>query len=293
MVAKKITIIGLGLMGGSLGLALRQNVAGLEVWGVDQKEEIIEEALQKGAVDYATLDLAQGVKNADIVFLATPLNVMPELCQAMLPDLKEEVLLTDLGSSKVGLVECMETILPAHVSFLGGHPLTGREKSGIKAARADLFAHTVYVLTPTVNSKPEVITQISALLNYLQVKIVLLSPEEHDRKVAAISHLPHLLANLLLNMVGALEKERAGYFLLSAGGFRDLTRLAESSSTMWTDILGQNKALLPLLQEFIQLLTQCEQTLKQQDWPSLEKRLSEANYWKKEMQKLVPQKWVF
>lgn len=277
MSIKKITIIGLGLMGGSLGLALKKKIAEVEVRGVDQCGELVCQAEKRGAVDYGTVNLEEGVTGADLIFLATPVSVMPLLCAEMEPYLKDGAIISDLGSVKEQLVECLEEILPARVFFLGGHPMAGSEKGGITEASADLLENAAYLLTPTARTKVQVIDSLSALLAQLGAKVILLSPLEHDRKVAAVSHLPHVLASALINTVGSLEEEEGGYFLLAAGGFRDTTRIAGSQSEMWSEILLQNKkALLPLLKDLRQVLAEYEVALEKEEQVYLRGLLEKA-----------------
>ncbi|MDD4665653.1 MAG: prephenate dehydrogenase/arogenate dehydrogenase family protein [Clostridia bacterium] len=277
MSIKKITIIGLGLMGGSLGLSLKKKIAEVEVRGVDQCGELVCQAEKRGAVDYGTVNLEEGVIGADLIFLATPVSVMPLLCAEMAPYLKDGAIVSDLGSVKEQLVECLEEILPARVFFLGGHPMAGSEKGGITEASADLLENAAYLLTPTARTKAQVIDSLSALLARLGAKVILLSPLEHDRKVAAVSHLPHVLASALINTVGSLEEEEGGYFLLAAGGFRDTTRIAGSQSEMWSEILLQNKkALLPLLKDLRQVLAEYEVALEKEEQVYLRGLLEKA-----------------
>ncbi|HHY06301.1 MAG TPA: prephenate dehydrogenase/arogenate dehydrogenase family protein [Clostridia bacterium] len=288
MSINKVTIIGLGLMGGSLGMALRKKVPTIEVCGVDRQSEIVRQAEKKGSVDYGTIDLGKGVRGADLIFLATPLAVMPCLCITMQPYLKQGAIITDLGSTKEQLVKCLEEILPEGVFFLGGHPMAGSEKKGIKEARADLLENAVYILTPTTKTKVQVIDTLSTFLYRLGVRIILLSPAEHDRKIAAVSHLPHLLANALLNTVGILEEEEEGYFSLSAGGFRDTTRIADSQSEMWTEILLQNrKALMPVVKRFRSVLAEYEEALRKEDSVCLQELLEKARQRKQKNHKIM------
>lgn len=278
---KNITIIGLGLIGGSLGLALKKKLPGLVVRGIDHKPESVQTAALLGAVDTASVQMEEAISGAEVIFLATPVSEMSRLVVQMRPYLNAGTIVTDMGSTKAQIVEYMESELPQGVAFLGGHPLAGSEKAGIREAHVELLENAVYVLTPTERTTVETVEAVSGLLEQLGAKIMLLSPAEHDRKVAAISHLPHLLASALVQTVGRLEKAEGGYFPLAAGGFRDTTRIAGSQSRMWRDILLQNRqAVLPLLDEFGQVLAEYQAALSREDGGSLAELLEQAKSWR-------------
>lgn len=262
----KISIVGLGAIGGSLGLALKKRHPDIRIWGVDLREEIIEEAVRRQAIDQGTTNLAAGVKDADLIFLAAPMTAMEEICSELAPNLGEGVIVTDVGSTKVNTVRIMARTLPASVRYLGGHPMAGSEKTGLEGASEILFENAAYILTPMPDSDGEVILLLQELLESIGARIIILTPEEHDKKVAAVSHLPHVVASALVNAVGLWEIREGGYFSLAAGGFKDTTRIAASNSEMWTDILLQNRqALLPMLGEFKQCLQDFERALGNKD----------------------------
>jgi prephenate dehydrogenase len=274
---KNVTIVGLGLMGGSLGMALKKKLLGVKVRGVDLCLEVIQEAQAMGAIDDGTVDLGEGVTGADIIFLATPVAVMPVICRKMVPYLSQGAIVTDLGSTKTKPVACLEDILLPRAFFLGGHPMTGSEKKGLKGANEYLFENAAYILTPTVKTKVEVINTVKITLERLGTRIIFLSPEEHDRKVAAVSHLPHVLVSALVNTVGFLEEEEGGYYTLAAGGFRDTTRIAGSQSEMWCNIFLQNKQfLLPLIKQFRQVLSRYEHVIEKEEHVALRGLLEQA-----------------
>lgn len=263
---KRITIIGLGVIGGSLGLALKKRHPELHVQGVDINTEIIQEAVSRKAIDNGTTDLIAGVQEADLIFLATPISVMEKICKAIAPYLQNGAIVTDLGSTKVNVVRIMESSLPKQVRFLGGHPMTGSEKTGLQGASEILFENAAYILTPLSDCAEEVTRIVRGLVESLGARTIILTPEDHDRKVAAVSHLPHVVASALVNAVGSLEAREGGYFSLAAGGFRDSTRIAASNSEMWTDILLQNsQALLPLIRGYKQCLQEFERALENQN----------------------------
>lgn len=274
---KRITVIGLGVIGGSLGLALKRKFPQVLVSGVDVTGEIIDEALKRQVIDQGTTNPAEGVEGADLVILAAPMPTMEAICQQIAPCLKKGAIVTDTGSTKTKMVELMADILPTSVCFLGGHPMAGSEKTGLAGATELLFENAAYLLTPLPDCPQESIDIVQELVEGLGAHVIMLTPEEHDRKVAAVSHLPHVVACALARTLGVMENKESGYFPLTAGGFRDTTRIAVSDSTMWTDILLQNsQAILPVLSSFQQSLEKLREALVNQSPEQLGKLLQEA-----------------
>ncbi len=260
---KKVTIIGLGVIGGSLGLALQEKYPEIKVTGIDIKNDIIQEALNKKVINEGTVRVEEGVREADLVVLALPFKAMEKIAKQILPYLKEGAIITDVGSIKEDIVKMMEKLIPPHLSFIGGHPMAGSEKCGLEGAHELLFENAAYILTPTKTTSTLAIETVKDLVEGLGAKTIFLTPEDHDRKVAAVSHLPHVAASSLVETIGVLEEKEGGYFLLAAGGFRDTTRIAASNSEMWRDILLQNKEfLLPLLDNYIHSLTDFKEYLE-------------------------------
>lgn len=284
MSIREITIIGLGLIGGSLGMALKKSRPEIRVAGVDLALDTIDEAVCRKAIDWGTVQIGEGVRTADLVILATPVSAMLTTVYKLLPYLKEGAILTDVGSTKTQIVEIMAEILPPAVHFIGGHPMAGSEKGGLAGASELLFENAAYVLTPLPRTDFQAIDGLRDILDSLGAQIIILSPAEHDRKVAAVSHLPHLIASALVNTVGSLEEEEQGYFTLAAGGFRDTTRIAASQSGLWCDILlGNRQALLPLLEEFLGALQEFEKVLLTKDAGRLTALLNTARLWREKV----------
>ena len=281
---KDITIVGLGLIGGSLGKGLKTRRPEIAVCGVDISEDIIREAVARGIIDQGTVSIEEGVKKADLVFLATPVAAMPEIARQMAPCLKEGTVVTDVGSIKEGIVNYMQEILPASVYFVGGHPMAGSEKWGLKGASELLFENAAYILTPVSRTDAGACDTVRSVVESLGARVMLLAPGEHDRKVAAVSHLPHLLASALMTSVGFLELQEGGYFPLAAGGFRDCTRIAAGHSEMWTHILLHNKSsLLPLVKKFKRSIREFEKALQQENPARLQKLLARAGRWREQV----------
>ncbi|HIC96169.1 TPA: prephenate dehydrogenase/arogenate dehydrogenase family protein, partial [Candidatus Bipolaricaulota bacterium] len=252
----KVAIVGVGLMGGSLALAIRRFCPGVEVVGIDYPP-VLERARWRRALDrgHPPEGLAEGVAGADYVFLATPIRTIIRLIAEVAPLLKEGAILSDLGSTKVEICRTAERSVPDGIYFIGGHPLTGSEGRGIDHADPFLFQNAFYVLTP-LNEPDEKTEELARFLERLGALILYLDPQAHDRIVAYTSHLPQLLAVGLTNLIG-----REDYLSLATGGFRDLTRVASSPYEIWEEILETNiapiqEALDVLIKELIMLREQ-------------------------------------
>lgn len=236
----RFTIIGLGLMGGSLGLALKERGIGRQVWGVNRRGAVIERAVELGVIDGGTTDVAEGVANADIVVLATPVRVIIELLGQIGPHLKPGCLVLDVGSTKSDIVQAMAA-LPAGVEPVGGHPMCGKEVAGIWAAEASLYEGAIFPLTPLERTSPGALELAECLVESIGATPVVIDARRHDRLVAAISHLPYLTAVMLVSAAAEVADEDALAWPLAASGFRDTSRLAASDVTMMHDILITNR----------------------------------------------------
>jgi prephenate dehydrogenase len=233
---RKVTLIGVGLLGGSLGLAMRQRGLADEVVGFVRRAASVTEADRCGAVSRGTLDLAEAVAGADLLVFCTPLAQMRPLAEAMRPHLNRGALVTDVGSVKGSVVRELEGLFArAGARFVGSHPMAGSEKTGVTAARADLFEGAACVVTPTARTQPAALRAVESLWRALGGRVLRLNPAAHDRAVARSSHLPHAVASALAHRV-LDPRQPAEVARLCAGGFRDTTRIASSSPEMWRDI---------------------------------------------------------
>lgn len=237
---KKIAVLGLGLIGGSLGLALNQAGVAKHIFGYDSNSHASLNAWEKGAITEICDTAEKAVQQADLVILATPILAMPDLLERIAPELKRGVLVTDTASTKVQILNWAKTLLPAHVMFVGGHPMAGRELSGIKAAEVGLFEGCTYCLTPAGLESSEGVAQLSEIVMQLGAHPLVLDADRHDRLVAGISHLPFVLSSALVQCLSRKEDWRE-LITLAAGGFRDMSRLAAGSPTMYRDICVTNK----------------------------------------------------
>lgn len=238
---KKITIVGVGLLGGSLGLAIRQRRLAGQVAGFVRRAASLQECERAGALDFATTDLLAAVWDADLVILCTPLAQMRPLVKQMLPALKRGAVVTDVGSVKSSVVRDVETLIAkAGARFVGSHPMAGSERTGVGAARADLFTNAWCVITPTKRTNRAAQRRVEAFWRALDCRLLRLAAGPHDALVARSSHLPQLVAATLANLVLDPRAPRA-QSALCAGGFRDTTRIASGSPEMWRDIAVANR----------------------------------------------------
>jgi prephenate dehydrogenase len=263
---RKITIVGVGLLGGSIGLASRKLGLADEIAGYVRREKTIAECEKAAATDYATMDLLAAVSNADLVILCTPLAQMRSLAEQFLPALKRGAIVTDVGSVKAGVVRELESLIAkAGAHFVGSHPMAGAEKTGVAAARADLFKNAVCVLTPTKKSNAGAVRKLERFWKSLGSRVLTLPPEQHDLFVSRTSHLPHVVAATLAHLVLDPAQPK-GQSQLCASGFRDTTRIASGSPEMWRDIaLANRKHVARSVTAFIAELQKFEKVLKSTD----------------------------
>jgi len=262
----KITIIGVGLLGGSLGLAVKRHKLAREVAGFVRRAASLKDCEKAGAVDYATTDLLAAVSNADLIVLCTPLARMRPLVKLMLPALKRGVIVTDVGSVKASVVRELETLASkAGGHFVGSHPMAGAEKTGVAWARANLYEGAACVVTATRRTNEAALWKVEAFWKSVGGRVLRLTPEKHDALVSRSSHLPHVVAATLASCVldPSQPKQQAA---LCANGFRDTTRIASGSPEMWRDIAAANRRNLgKALSAFITDLKKFQRTLGKSD----------------------------
>ncbi len=266
-----ILIVGLGLIGGSLGLALRGTPQVKTVNGFDIDSQTIHQALQIGAID-TSVTLTAGVAQADVIIICAPLRFYAGIIEEIKPHLKPGCIVTDVGSTKQPVMQLFEH-MPENIFCIGGHPMAGAEIKGINGADRYLFENAVYVLTPGENIPRQQLNFLSELLSATGARIRIMPAFMHDQLVATVSHIPHLSAVALVHLTGGRDED----LMMAAGGFRDTTRIASSTPELWEDILFTNRdILLDKLDEFIAQLADIKSALQAGDIQAMHEKLSRA-----------------
>jgi prephenate dehydrogenase len=263
---RKTALIGVGLLGGSLGLALQKRKLSAEVVGYVRREASVETCVQLGVVTEATMDLAAAVTDADLIVFCTPLAQMRDLAEQAAPHLKPGAIVTDVGSVKGPVVAAIEPIIAAtEAVFIGSHPMAGSEQSGPSAAREDLYDQAVCIVTPTSRTPEDKLAALEDFWQAVGSRVLRLTPDVHDNLTSRCSHLPHIVAAGLANYVlsPAHPDEQSE---LCATGFRDTTRIAAGSPEMWRDIVMMNrKHLQRVLGVFVEDLQEFSLALERED----------------------------
>jgi prephenate dehydrogenase len=251
----KITVVGVGLIGGSFAKGIKQSAMPVEIVGYGHNEANLQLAVELGVIDSYSLNMAEAVKDSDLIMLGVPLGAMQSSLEAMRPHLKAGAIISDVGSAKMSVIEAVRAAfgeLPAR--FVAGHPIAGKEKSGVSAADAGLFEKHRVILTPTAETEQAALETVRALWQLLGADVIEMAPDYHDEVLAATSHLPHMLAFGLVEMLNE-HPELGNVFQYTAGGFRDFTRIASSDAVMWRDIAMSNgKAISKWLRHYQQAL---------------------------------------
>lgn len=277
----KVAVLGAGLIGGSVGLGLREAERAREVVGFDIDSSALEQGMQRGAFTGVAAEAAGAIAGADLVVLAAPVDASPELCRAIGAVLDPDAVVTDVGSAKAAVVTECEAVLGPR--FVGGHPMAGSELHGMAAAEADLFQDAWWILTPTPATSSAAYRRASTLASALGARPVALEPLDHDRLLARLSHLPQIAASALVAAAVASE-DKESLLGLAAGGFRDVTRIAASRPELWVTILRANReAVLEALDEFQAALGEVGSALREGSWDALGRRLDEARTARLEM----------
>lgn len=268
MAHSSVCIIGMGLLGGSLGMALRQRGLAGRVVGVARRPASLERALEIGAIDDGCMDPVTGVAEADLTFLCVPVLAITKLLRTLAPHVTAGGIVTDVGSTKAEIVATGESLLPGR--FLGGHPMAGSEQAGIEAADARLFEGASWALTPGQASAP--VEPLAEVIAGLGARPLILSPEEHDCAVAATSHLPHAAAAALARVVADALVETPAAARLAAGSYRDTTRVAASGSELWRDVFLTNREpLLAVLERMQGYLAEVADAVRHGDAEAVER----------------------
>ncbi len=274
---KRLAIVGVGLIGGSVALALRQAGAVDRIVGAGRSRANLERALALKVIDEIAQDLAAAAQGADLVLLALPVGAIPQALEEIAPCLAEDAVVTDAGSTKGELVASARRILGTVVSrFVPGHPIAGAEKNGVEAARADLFQGRDVILTPLPENPPEWVKRVADMWQTCGAHVDYMDDQGHDRVFAAVSHLPHLAAFSLVEELAG-RPERGAFFHYAGSGFRDFTRIAASHPEMWRDIaLANREAILAELDAYIANLQAVRNMIRTGDGAALEAHFARA-----------------
>jgi len=266
----KVAIIGLGLQGGSIGLALREALPDLATTGYDRDAATRARAAERGLVGHVADSAGEAVAGADLVIFCVPLGAMAAAAEECAPALSPDALISDVGSSKVSVAEALGRVLPNH-AIIPAHPVAGTENSGPDAGFASLFRGRWCIITPPEGTDEAQVARLSALWEAMGAKVELMDAAHHDRVLAVTSHLPHLIAYTIVGTASDLEEvTQSEVIKYSAGGFRDFTRIAASDPTMWRDVFLSNKgAVLEMLQRFTEDLTALQRAIRVGDGEQL------------------------
>ncbi len=263
---KRVTIIGLGLIGGSFALALKRVYPQVFICGYDVDEPTLLKGEQLGIIDWYSMNIDDAVKEADLTVIACSLSQTVPMALKAIPHMKSGSLLTDVGSVKETIVSRIEEIIPADIYYVPGHPMAGSEKKGLDGADTYLFENAAYILTPTAKTSQDGLKTLLDIIKALGARPLIMTPSEHDHQVAAVSHLPHLLAASLVNTARILKDTYPDLLLLAAGGFRDTTRIASSQPEMWKDIcLNNRSAILDILEIYEGAFSALKQSILEQN----------------------------
>jgi prephenate dehydrogenase len=242
MARLNLAIIGVGLIGGSLGLCLKDKLGDdIYITGQCRTQKSMDLAMEMGAVDFASSDIEEVVKDADVIFLSTPVLQMVPMVEKMLPYLKSGAIITDAGSTKQFIWKNLQKILPPAIYYVAGHPMTGREMSGVTAAKKDLFENKCYVIVENTGAPKEATDKICELVRLTGADLETLDIAQHDRCASVISHIPHVAAAGLVTLLNRSHGDMEACLKLAGGGFKDTTRIASSNADMWADICMTNQ----------------------------------------------------
>jgi len=289
---EKIGIIGLGLIGGSLAKAFKNRIGVKEIAAFNRNEDVLKAAYEEGVIDQYATDITDIFCGCDIIFICTPVSYIAHYAQKLVPFVNKDCIITDVGSTKGKLYD---RIKPFEDSFLyiGGHPMTGSEKSRYTFSKEHLFENAYYILAPAENVPEEKTVFFKELLSKIGAIPVIVSPYEHDHIVASISHVPHIIASALCNNVKKLDTEKAYMHTLAAGGFKDITRIASSSADMWESICFENRdEILSALSSLEDVIGELKKSLTSDDNSAVHSYFNTAHVYRDSFSNITPGSFV-
>jgi|Deesub1362A_J573_1020465.scaffolds.fasta_scaffold00369_14 prephenate dehydrogenase len=269
----KIAIIGVGLIGGSIAMALKERGIRGRITGIGRNRERLKNARDKGIVDEYSTVPSEGVAGADLIILSTPVGRFEGIMEAIKGSIGRGAIVTDVGSVKAGVVERLSSMVPDGVSFVGAHPIAGGESSGFESARPDLFKGALCIITPVTSTEAHAIRVVSELWRAVGADVRYMSPDEHDIVYASVSHLPHVIAYALINAI----LDRDDILSYGGNGLRDMTRIALSSAELWRDICMYNREnILDAIKGFTSRLSRITEMIEASEWAGLEREFERA-----------------
>lgn len=278
MIFRRMVVVGVGLIGGSLALDVRRRGLVEEIMGVGRSEKNLQFAQRQGMIDGYVTKETDVPEDTDLLMMATPVQTTVALTKGFLPALRQGCIVSDVGSVKAEIVHGMEKLLPSDIPFVAGHPIAGGEQWGARAAKADLFAGHRCILTPTKRTDAAALRKITLLWRKVGAKVEMMDPETHDRVLGIISHLPHVLVYALVNTLAETRVRGIDLKTYCAGGFKDFTRIASSRPELWRDIcLLNRRALGESLGDYIKSLEQLKRWIEDGEGALLEKEFARAN----------------
>lgn len=275
---KNVTIIGVGLIGGSLAKVMKAKGLVDRIIGTGRSRQSLELALKLGVIDHIEMDAKHAVEEADLTILASPVGIFETIVRDIAPHLKQGSILTDVGSVKGSLVKCIDDIVPEGVFFVPAHPIAGKEKFGVAEATETLYQGAKCILTPTKKTDAKALEAVRELWTLAGSRIIIMDPDMHDSVFAAVSHMPHVAAFAMMTAVNELNTGTESYVNYSGAGFRDFTRIAGSSPEMWKDICVLNRDnIVEMLDRYQAALGKFRQELLDKDSSALTKHLESAS----------------
>ena len=270
----KVTILGVGLIGASFALAMKKRGLCNHIIGCGRKENNLKKAVEMKIIDFFEIDASKACAGSDLVLFAIPAGQFTDTAKKIKGSFKKGSIVTDAGSVKGKLVRDMEALMPEGVSFVGGHPIAGSDRTGIETATADLFSGARCILTPTEKTDKAALKKVIELWEAIGSKVSTLDADEHDRIYAAVSHLPHVVAYAIVNTIAEINNSYLGY---AGNGFKDTTRIAASSPELWRDISLMNREnILELIELLKKNLDKIGRHLKESDAEAVEKEFKKA-----------------
>ncbi|MBA4349242.1 MAG: prephenate dehydrogenase/arogenate dehydrogenase family protein [Thermodesulfovibrio sp.] len=270
----KVTIIGVGLIGASFALALKEKGLCKNIIGCGRKENNLRQAKKRRIIDDYTLDVSRSCKDSDLILLSTPVGAFTDIIKLIRGTVKKGAVISDVGSVKGSLVYALESLMPKGVYYIGSHPIAGSDSSGIDDARADLFNNARCIITPTAKSNKKALKTVTSIWEKFGSRVELIDPLKHDEIFGAVSHFPHVVAYAVVNTLESIDSD---YIKYAGEGFKDTTRIAMSSPELWRDISLFNRAnLLKMIDIFRDNLDEIVRLLEKGDSAGIEKEFSKA-----------------